>query len=140
MPAPKNQARVLGREMRWAWEELNPAPLVANTSAGFQIGSKLYILSGDVQFLGGAGMVPQALVSLDLGSRQWQNETAALPAELAVAHAATMLVGGRHLFIAGGQVRRPWRQGCPGLHSIIGMLCDVSCRQHTSPHGMMRVP
>jgi hypothetical protein len=103
MPAPKNQARVLGREMRWAWEELNPAPLVANTSAGFQIGSKLYILSGDVQFLGGAGMVPQALVSLDLGSRQWQNETAALPAELAVAHAATMLVGGRHLFIAGGQ-------------------------------------
>lgn len=57
-----------------------------------------------MQFQGGAGVVPQALVSLDLGNRQWQNESVALPADLAGTHAATSLVGGRHLFIVSGQV------------------------------------
>jgi hypothetical protein len=63
-------------------------------------------LNGDVQFQGGAGVVPQALLSLDLGSQQWQNETIALPAGLAETHAATALVGGRYLFIVAGQVSK----------------------------------
>lgn len=44
------------------------------------------------------------MVSLDLGNRQWQNESVALPGDLAETHAATALVGGRYLFIAAGQV------------------------------------
>jgi glycosyltransferase involved in cell wall biosynthesis len=103
MPTPANQAQVVQRDMRWSWEEHGPAPLVASESKSFQVGSKLFILSGDVQFLGGAGVVPQALVSFDLGSQQWQNETVALPPELAETHVGTALVGGRYVFIVAGQ-------------------------------------
>jgi glycosyltransferase involved in cell wall biosynthesis len=111
MPTPANQAQVVQRDMRWSWEEHGPAPLVASESKSFQVGSKLFILSGDVQFLGGAGVVPQALVSFDLGSQQWQNETVALPPELAETHVGTALVGGRYVFIVAGQVSKE-RHAC----------------------------
>lgn len=51
-----------------------------------------------------ASVVPHALLSIDLGSRTWQNESVALPAALAETHLGAALVGGRHLFVVAGQV------------------------------------
>lgn len=61
-------------------------------------------LNGDVQFSGSAGMTPHALLSVDLGSGQWTNESATLPSGLAVTHFGAAVAGGRYLYIVAGQV------------------------------------
>ncbi len=48
--------------------------------------------------------VPHALLSVELGSWQWQNQSVDWPADLGQTHAGAALVGGRHLFIVAGQV------------------------------------
>ncbi|KAI7843914.1 hypothetical protein COHA_002456 [Chlorella ohadii] len=107
MPSPANQARVVQRDMRWSWEELPVANFVAENSVGFQSGSKLFILNSGTMFNGSADVLPRTLMSVDLSSPKRPtfrpNESAAWPADLAETHYGTALVGGRHLFVAGGQ-------------------------------------
>lgn len=57
-----------------------------------------------MQFSGSAGMAPHALLSVDLGSGQWTNESATLPSGLAVTHFGAAVADGRYLFIVAGQV------------------------------------
>ena len=61
-------------------------------------------LNSDARFNGSAGVVRRALMAVDLGTLRWQNESVALPSDLADTHYGATLVGRRHLFIVTGQV------------------------------------